>query len=126
MTPDASRRIVDEYLEAFAARDVARCVALFDTNAVVEFLMSSFTGLDEIAGWHAERFAANLRVLRVERVDVGAQTVQVDVVVGSERLAAWKITSLRARATIGFAAGRIVSLVFAPRVNPIDLKGAHG
>ena len=71
MSPDASRRIVGEYLEAFAARDLARCVALFDPNAVVEFLMSSCTGLDEIAGWHADRFAANLRVLRVERVDGG-------------------------------------------------------
>ena len=90
-------------------------MALFDPNAVIEFLMSSFTGLDEIADWHAERFAANLRVRRVERVDVRAETVRVDVVVDSDRLAAWKITSLRARATIRIAAGRIVSVVFAPR-----------
>ena len=117
------RRLVNEYLEAFAARDIPRCLALFDADAVIDFQMSSFNGREEIADWHADRFAANLRVLQVERVRVNGDTVQVDAIVASDRLAAWRIASLRARATLRFVGGRIVSVVLAPRLNPM---GAYG
>lgn len=112
------RAAVDAYLRAFAARDMAACLAAFDESAVVDFQLGTFRGAAEIEAWHADRFAAGLEVVRVDAMAADGDVVRVDVVVASTRLAAWRIASLPARVTLRFSGGRIVEARMAPRLDP--------
>lgn len=116
------RAAVEAYLAAFAAHDVQRCLAFFAEDASLDFQISTFTGKSQIEEWHRDRFAANLRLVKLERITVKRDTVTVDAVGSSDRLAAWNVQALPGRITMRFAGGRIVSCRFAARmVNPVDL-----
>jgi hypothetical protein len=116
------RQAVDSYLAAFEARDVERCVAFFDNAAKLDFQMTVFEGKDAIEEWHRDRFAANLRLVKLERITIRRDTVTIDAVAASDRLSAWNVHALPGRVTLQFADGKIVSCRFAARmVNPIDL-----
>ena len=118
----AMREAVDAYLAAFADHDVERCLAFFAEDASLDFQITTFTGKSQIAEWHRDRFAANLRLVRLERITVRRNIVTVDAVGSSDRLAAWNVQALPGRITMRFADGRIVSCRFAARmVNPVDL-----
>ena len=86
---------IQDYLRAFEARDVDRCASCYADDAVVQFQFSRYRGRDSIDAWHRERFAANLRVLRVEDVVADEEEVTVDAVVASDRLAQWHFDSGR-------------------------------
>jgi hypothetical protein len=110
------------YLEAFAGRDLERCVDFYADDATIDFKISTFRGRRGIEAWHRDRFAANLRVERLESLRASAEEVVVDVVAASDRLAAWKIPELSARITLSFDGGRISLARFAPRMmSPIDM-----
>jgi hypothetical protein len=118
----AMRAAVDSYLAAFDARDVEGCLAFFDEAATLDFQMSMFEGRDAIEAWHRDRFAANLRLIKLERITIRRETVTIDAVAASDRLAAWNVHALPGRVTLQFANGKIVNCRFAARmVNPIDL-----
>jgi hypothetical protein len=113
------------YLDAFAARDVERCLGFFADDASLDFQLSVFRGRKGIEAWHRDRFAANLRIVRLESLTVRENTVVIDAVVASDRLAAWKIGSLSGRVTLRFESGRIAAATLAPRMmSPIDMVRA--
>jgi type II secretory pathway component PulL len=95
------------YLESFEARDLERCVGFFLEDGCIDFQMSTYRGHQAIEQWHRDRFAADLRVKRVESVRVDGDAVTIDAVVSSKRLAAWKMSSLNGRMTVRFENGKI-------------------
>ena len=118
----ALRQAVDRYLAAFEARDVEGCLAFFDAGAKLDFQISTFEGKEAIEAWHRDRFAANLRLVKLERISIRRETVTIDAVAASDRLAAWNVHALPGRVTLQFENGKIVNCRFAARmVNPIDL-----
>ena len=116
------RAVADAYLAAFEARDLDRCLSLFADEASIDFQSGLYEGREGVRQWHQDRFDANLRVARLESVTVSGDTIVVDVVVTSDRLAAWKIQGLSGRITLRFKDGLIQHAKLTPRMmNPIDL-----
>jgi len=110
------------YLDAFAARDLGGCVAFYADDASLDFQISMFRGRRGIEEWHKDRFAGNLRLLRLESITVRENTVVIDAVAASDRLAAWRIHELSGRVTLSFDEGKITQARFAPRMmSPIDM-----
>jgi ketosteroid isomerase-like protein len=111
-----------QYLDAFEARDLERCVGFFHEDATIDFQNTIYRGRKGIEDWHKDRFAANLKMIRLDSITVNGDTVLVDGAAASKRLAAWKISSLNGRITIRFEDGKIRQGKLAPRLtNPIDL-----
>jgi ketosteroid isomerase-like protein len=110
------------YLDAFAARDLERCLGFYAEDASIDFQLGSFQGRKGIEQWHRDRFAANLRLLELESITVRDDTVVVDAIAASDRLAAWKIKRLSGRVTLRFEDLRIVEARFAAtRMSPVDM-----
>ena|SRR5579875_1300420 len=89
--------ITKDYLAAFDERDVEKCLSFFSEDAVVDFQNVEYQGPEALREWHKERFAANLRMKKIDNIKVKGTTVIVDVVVSSDRLAAWKIHALKSK-----------------------------
>lgn len=101
------RAVMMAYLEAFEARDLTRCLDFFTEDATVVFLMSHHEGRLAIEKWHRDRFAADLRVLRVNDVSIRGDTMVVDAVVTSKKLRAWKMPNARGRIVLTFQGDKI-------------------
>jgi len=110
-TPDLETRARD-YLKAFEARDIEQCMAFYDDDASLSFVQSDFKGKEQIEEWHKARFAADLRVVRLEKVTVEGNTVVVAAVVTSKRLKAWKLKTVRGTLTTLFEGSKIKDLKF--------------
>ncbi len=89
--------ITKEYLAAFDARDLEKCLTFFGEDAVVDFQNVEYQGAAALKEWHEERFAANLRLSKIDNVKVKGNKVTVDAVASSDRLAAWKIHALKSK-----------------------------
>jgi hypothetical protein len=109
------RSLLDAYLEAFAAGDVARATAFYADDALMKFASGVYKGRAAIEEWHKERFALHLKVLRIDSMTVNGDTLKIDLVVASDRLQFYRISSLAARATIRVENGLIREAHFAPR-----------
>lgn len=96
-----------EYLDAFEARDVERCLSFFADDAAINFQGTVYRGPQAINEWHKDRFAANLRLTQLEKIRVNGDAVEVDGVASSDRLAAWKIKSLKGHVSLRFEDGKI-------------------
>jgi|SRR5277367_1803809 len=108
--------ITREYLSAFDARDVDKCVGFFAEDGVVDFQDVEYEGRQALAEWHQERFAANLRLNKIENVRTKGETVIVDAVASSDRLKAWKINSLKSRIEAKFTGDKIQHAKLTARV----------
>jgi ketosteroid isomerase-like protein len=116
------RALADAYLAAFEARDIDRCLGFFADEASIDFQSGLYEGREGVRQWHQDRFDANLRVARIESVTTSGDTIVVDVVVTSDRLAAWKIQGLSGRITMRLENGLIRHAKLTPRMmNPVDL-----
>jgi ketosteroid isomerase-like protein len=104
------------YLKAFESRDIGQCMAFYDDNASLSFVQSDYKGKDQIEEWHKARFAADLRVLRVEKLTVEGNTVVLAAVVTSKRLKAWKLNTVRGTVTTLFEGSKIKDLKFGMRL----------
>ena len=111
-----SRALIEKYIQAFEARNVAACLECFSENATLDFQGTLYTGRADIENWHNERFAANLRILRMESVTLNGDTATVDVEISSDRLAAWKVKALKGRITIRLEDGRFKEGKLAARM----------
>ena len=107
--------LVRAYLAAFEARDVATCVAFYADDATIGFHLSPVRGRGDVEEWHRRRFAAEARVLRVERIACHDDRALVDAVATSRTLRAWKIPDLRGRVELLFAGGKIARAQFGLR-----------
>jgi limonene-1,2-epoxide hydrolase len=92
--PEATIRA---YLQAVAGWDVVRCVAFFADDARIELPPGVFEGKQAIAEFHRERFAAELKLVRIGAIRATGDTVHVEAVVTSKLIRAVKIGALPVR-----------------------------
>ena len=119
--PRNPRAVAASYLAAAESRDVAACVLHYAPDATLTFMSGVFEGRAAIEDWHKERFAANMRFVRVDAIKVKADVVTVDAVITSDRLKAWKLSSLGGRATFRVRDGLIKETTFGLRLhNPLE------
>lgn len=119
MEQENTRELIDSYLKAFESQDVESCLAFFDSDAKVEWMMGTYAGKASIEEWHKDRFAAGLKILRVNGVKIQDSLVTIDVTVTSKRLSAWRMPSLGGRVTVELANGKIQRTKFAAKsINP--------
>lgn len=109
--------VVRDYLDAFGARDLDRCVAMFGEGAVLHFPPTTYQGQKALEDWHRARFDANLQIVRVDEVSADGDTVTVDGVITSKRLKTWRIGNLSGRATFQIHDGKIADARFSPRTD---------
>jgi ketosteroid isomerase-like protein len=116
------KTLAQAYLDAFHAQDLDRCLEFFADDATVDFNKTVYTGRQGIAEWHKDRFAANLKMIKMNSMTVDGDTVVVDGAVSSKRLAAWRLKALSGRVTMKFENGKIKSGKLAPRMtNPFNM-----
>lgn len=123
-TPDGDlRTVVQAYLDAFERRDLQRCAEYFADDATITWVGGMYQGKAAIEQWHTDRFAANVRIIRLDEIRTENKTVTVDAVVTSDRLKAWRISSLGGRVTLAFGEdGKISKTSFGLRfANPLQL-----
>jgi len=104
------------YLEAFEARDMARCLSFYADDASLSYVQSVYKGKEQIEEWHKARFAADLRIVRLEKLTVEGNTVILAAVVTSKRLKAWKLDSIRGTVTTLYEGSKIKDLKFGMRM----------
>jgi hypothetical protein len=114
--------IVKHYLEAFDNRDLSKCLEFFAEDARIDFAMGVYKGSKAIEEWHSKRFEADLRVLRVERIQTKGDAVTVDAIVTSKVAKAWKFPSVAGAVTFVFDQGKIKEGKFQLRT-PIPIEG---
>jgi ketosteroid isomerase-like protein len=108
-----------EYLAAFDARDLEKCLSFFGDDATIDFQNVEYEGRESIGEWHQERFQANLRLNKIDNVRVKGNTVLVDAIASSDRLAAWKINSLKSRIEAKFVDGKIQEAKLTARITSV-------
>ena len=105
-----------EYLEAFEARDMDRCVSFFAPDATIKFQNSAYSGIDAVREWHQERFDADLRMIRLDGISTSGDSVTVEGAATSKRLRAWKLDSVEGAITAQFDSDLIRELSFGVRL----------
>lgn len=110
------RTIVEDYLQAFDTRDISKCLEFYHEDATLRFGPGLFQGRQSIEQWHKARFAADMRIIELEEIEVLNNTVVVQGVVTSKRLKAFKIGTLAGRGTFVFQQDRIKELEFEGRI----------
>jgi len=113
-TADVKPLVLD-YLKAFDSRDLGRCLSFCNDDATFHFLWRSFRGLKGIEKWHRERFAADLRVTRVVDISEEGNTVNVDVIVTSNKLKALKVNQVAGRIALRLERGALKDVKFSLR-----------
>jgi len=111
--------ITRDYLAAFDARDLEKCLTFFSEDATIDFQNVEYEGPQMVREWHEERFAANLRLMKIENVRVKGATVTVDAVASSDRLAAWKIPSLKSKIEAKFEDDKICEVKLTARITSV-------
>jgi len=116
------KTLAQAYLDAFHARDLDRCLEFYADDATVDFNKTVYSGRQGIAEWHKDRFAADLRLIKMNSMTVDGDTVTVDGAVASKRLAAWRLKALSGRVTMRFEDGKIKQGKLSPRMtNPFNM-----
>jgi ketosteroid isomerase-like protein len=116
------KALAQAYLDAFHARDMDRCLDFFTDDATVDFNKTIYTGRQGLTDWHKDRFAAELKMIKMNSMTVDGDTVVVDGAVTSKRLAAWRLKALSGRVTMRFENGKIKFGKLAPRMtNPFNM-----
>lgn len=108
---------IESYLEAFESRDLAKCLDYYTEDAALDFQLGSYLGREQIKEWHKERFAADLKLIRVDEIQIQGETLVVEFILSSNRLKEWKIDSLNAKATFVFQQGKIKEAKFGLGMN---------
>jgi len=102
------------YLAHFEAHELQPCMEFFTEDSTVEF-MGHFRGLKDIEEWHKARFAADLKMIRLDRVTASGNEVVLEGAATSARLRAWRIKSINGKVTAQFDGSKIKTLIFAVR-----------
>jgi ketosteroid isomerase-like protein len=119
MEEATTRELIETYLKAFEQGELEQCMNCFDSDATVEWLMGEYRGKESIEEWHKDRFAAGLKILRVDGMNIKGDVATVRVTVTSKRLAAWRMPSLGGVVTVKFQDGKIHGTKFAAKsINP--------
>jgi hypothetical protein len=113
---------VKAYLEAYDERDLDGCLDFFAEDAIINFAMGVFRGRPAIEEWHQDRFKADLRITRIDKIKVKGEKVTVDGVITSKTAKAWGFDSVAGRATLQFQNGKIRQVKFGLRMS-LPLEG---
>jgi uncharacterized protein (TIGR02246 family) len=111
----ALRQMVEDYRAAFERRDLAACLAFFAEDAVLKFLFSNYEGRAAIEEWHQDRFAADVKLLRIDNVAVDGDTVVAQAVATSRRLRLFRMDEVKGTMTFKVESGRFKEAVLSPR-----------
>jgi ketosteroid isomerase-like protein len=111
---------VNAYLEAYDQRDLAACIDFFSEDATIHFGLGVYRGRQAIEEWHRDRFAADLRITRVEGIRPRGSTVVVDGVATSNTARAWGFDEVAGRATIVFHGEKIGEVKFGLRTSVLE------
>jgi hypothetical protein len=106
---------VRTYMEAYSSRDLPRCLDFFAPDARIDFASGIYTGRAAIEEWHQDRFAADMRVLRIDNVKVIGDSVVVDLVATSKVVKQWRLNSLKGRVTLTFEGHKVKNAEFGLR-----------
>lgn len=113
--------VVQSYIDAFTARDLPRCIDLYEHDALLTAGPTSRRGKKELEEWHQARFDANMHIVRIDDMVAEGDTVVVEGVVTSNRLKAWHVGNLSGRATFRVHDGKIAALELGLRAsNPLE------
>jgi ketosteroid isomerase-like protein len=66
------KTLAQAYLDAFHARDLDRCLEFYADDATVDFNKTVYSGRQGITEWHKDRFAADLRLIKMNSMTVEA------------------------------------------------------
>jgi SnoaL-like domain len=114
-----TRQLIETYLRAFGREELEQCMECFDSDATLEWMMGEYTGKPSIEEWHRDRFAAGLKIIRIDGININGDVATVRVTVTSKRLAAWRMPSLGGVVTVKFQDGKIHGTKFAAKsINP--------
>jgi hypothetical protein len=113
---------VEAYLQAYGDRDLPRCLDFFAEDATIRFAMGTYAGLKAIEGWHEDRFAANLRVIRIDEIRTQGNAVTVEMVGTSKVAKLWRVDSVAGTATFVIENGKMTEVTFGLR-SRIPLEG---
>jgi ketosteroid isomerase-like protein len=112
---DELRTIVESYRRAFESGDAAGCASYFTEDATLRFLFGSYQGRGAIEGWHRDRFAADVKLLRIDGVAVDGDSVVAQVVVTSRRLRLVRMDQVKGTVTFRMEQGRFKEAVLSAR-----------
>jgi uncharacterized protein (TIGR02246 family) len=113
--------VVKEYMAAFEARDLDRCLSFFNDDATLEFVTATYHGKTQLAEWHNTRFSADVKITNLDDIKVDGEVVTINGVITSKRLKAWRINHLSGKAIFRVRNGKISELKFGLRnYNPIE------
>lgn len=107
-----ARDVVQEYLDAFSARDLSRCVEMYCEDASLFFPPATYEGKEAVKDWHEARFLADARLVRLDNITVSGDTITVQGSITSKKLKVWRITSITGRAIFQVRDGKIANLRF--------------
>lgn len=113
-TPDLET-VVTDYLDAFDARDLERCLTFYADAATIDFANGVYRGKQAIEEWHQDRFKADLRVLEVDSIRAEGTTVVIDVVGTSQLARAWRFNTIPGRVKLTFEEAKIKDAKFSLR-----------
>jgi len=91
--------MVKDYVEAFEARDLSRCLNFFHDDAELHFATGRFSGKKAIEQWHNDRFKGGMRLVEIEDIEVKDDTVIMHAVVTSPKLKLVRIDNFRGTGT---------------------------
>ncbi len=114
--------IVEEYIQALEDRDFARCMDFYREDAQIKFHLGHYQGKENIERWHRDRFDADMRVVRIDKIKAdGENKVVLKGAATSKKLKAWKIKDLSGTMTFFFEEGKIKEVKFGMRLyNPLE------
>lgn len=121
-SPTDLKTVAQAYLDAFHAQDLERCMEFFADDASVDFNMATYTGRQAITDWHKDRFAANLKMVKMKSMTQEGDTIVIEGAISSKRLSAWRVKALSGKLTMTFENGKIKTGKLAPRMtNPFNM-----
>lgn len=103
---EAMKKVLEDYIAAFEARDLPRCLAFFHEDAHLRFATGHFDGIKAIEQWHKDRFEGGMRLVEMDEMEFKGNTLVVQGVVTSPRLRIIKMKSLRGTGTFVIDQGR--------------------
>ena len=103
---EALKKVLDDYIEAFEAKDLSRCLAFFHDDAHLQFATGRFDGIKAIEQWHKDRFKGGMRLVDMEDMEVKGNTLIVHGALTSPRLKIIRMKSLRGTGTFVIDQGR--------------------
>ena len=106
----------EAYLKAFDERDLSQCLDFYDQDAVLHFMTGIYRGKEAIEEWHKDRFAADLRVAKLEDIEARDDAVIVHAIVTSKKLKAFMINKLGATVSLHFQDSKIKEARFQGRI----------